>query len=110
MPGLLLTLSPGRKEEGFFKPVDNLDVATNSVRAGSAVPVKFTLGGDMGLEVFETGYPKSQQIPNPQVTVDGIEQTVTAGSSGLGYDPATGQYTYVWKTDKAWGDNIASWS
>ena len=88
--------------EGFFKPVDNPDVATNSVRAGSAVPVKFSLGGDMGLDIFETGYPKSQQIPNPEVTVDGIEQTVTAGSSGLSYDPMTGQYTYVWKTDRAW--------
>ncbi len=93
--------------EGFFKPVDNPDVATNSVRAGSAVPVKFTLGGDMGLDVFYveangSTYPKSQQIPNPEVTVDGIEQTVTAGSSGLSYDPATGLYTYVWKTSKEW--------
>ena len=88
--------------EGFFKPVDNPDVATNSVRAGSAVPVKFSLGGDMGLEVFEANYPKSQQVPNPEVTVDGIEQTVTAGSSSLSYDPTTDQYTYVWKTDRAW--------
>ena len=88
--------------EGFFKPVDNPDVATNSVRAGSAVPVKFSLGGDMGPDIFEAGYPKSQQIPNPEVTVDGIEQTVTAGSSGLSYDPTTGQYTYVWKTSKDW--------
>ncbi len=28
--------------------------------------------------------------------------TVTAGTSGLGYDVATGQYRYTWKTDKAW--------
>ena len=34
--------------------------------------------------------------------VDGIEQTVTAGGSSLSYDPATDQYTYVWKTAKAW--------
>jgi len=33
---------------------------------------------------------------------DEIEQTVTAGSSSLQYDAASGQYTYVWKTDKAW--------
>jgi hypothetical protein len=25
-----------------------------------------------------------------------------AGQSRLSYDPETGQYTYVWKTDKAW--------
>lgn len=35
-------------------------------------------------------------------TVDGIESTVTAGASGLSYDAATGRYTYVWKTAKAW--------
>jgi len=34
--------------------------------------------------------------------VDGIEQTVTAGSSSLSYDVSLDQYTYVWKTDKGW--------
>jgi hypothetical protein len=28
--------------------------------------------------------------------------TATAGDSGLSYDAATDQYTYVWKTDKTW--------
>ena len=87
---------------GFFIPVDNPEVATNKAKAGSAIPVKFSLGGDMGLDIFVDGYPKSQQIPNPQVTVGGIEQTVTAGSSGHSYDPTTGVYTYVWKAEKAW--------
>ena len=27
-----------------------------------------------------------------------------AGGSGLGYDPASGQYTYAWKTEKAWAN------
>ena len=35
----------------------------------------------------------------------GVEQTVTAASSGLSYDPATERYTYVWKTQKAWADS-----
>ncbi len=87
---------------GFFSPVDNPEVATNKAKAGSAIPVKFSLGGDQGLDIFAEGYPKSQQIPNPQVTVDGVEQTVAAGSSGLSYDPATDRYTYVWKTEKGW--------
>ena len=34
--------------------------------------------------------------------LDAIEQTVSSGSSGLQYDPASGQYTYVWKTKKFW--------
>ncbi len=86
---------------GFFRPVDN-DLL-NSVKAGSAIPVKFSLGGDQGLNVFETGYPKSQAIPtDPTAQADQVEQTVTAGSSSLSYDTTTGQYTYVWKTDKSW--------
>jgi hypothetical protein len=45
----------------------------------------------------------SRTIPCAASTsVDGIEETSTAGASGLQYDPATGLYTYVWKTSKAW--------
>jgi hypothetical protein len=87
---------------GFFPPVDNLPTM-NVAKAGNAIPVKFSLNGDQGLDIFEVGYPKSQAIAcdstNPQ---DGIEETVTAGSSSLSYDATTDQYIYVWKTDKAW--------
>ena len=41
---------------GFFQPVDNLPTL-NVVKAGSAVPVKFGLGGDKGLSIFAPGYP-----------------------------------------------------
>jgi hypothetical protein len=30
------------------------------------------------------------------------QTTVTAGASSLQYDPAAGQYTYVWKTSANW--------
>ena len=73
------------------------------MNAGRAVPIKFSLSGDQGLEVLAEGYPRSQRVPcdadNP---VDRIEETVTAGASGLTYDAAADEYTYVWKTDKAW--------
>jgi Tol biopolymer transport system component len=89
---------------GFFQPVDNLPVV-NSVKAGQAVPIKFSLGGDQGLNIFEPGYPRSQQIVcESNATVDGIEQTVTAGSSSLSYDLSTDTYTYVWKTEKSWAN------
>jgi len=88
--------------KGFFSPVDNLPTL-NSMQAGPAVPVKFSLGGDQGLDIFEATYPKSQQIScDPTAPVDGIEQTETANESGLTYDTSTGQYNYVWKTNKAW--------
>lgn len=87
---------------GFFAPVDNPDVL-NTVKAGSGVPVKFSLGGDQGLNVFDTGSPSSQTMAcGSKATQDDIEQTVSAGSSGLSYDATSERYTYVWKTQKAW--------
>jgi hypothetical protein len=87
---------------GFFQPVDNLPTL-NVAAAGSSIPVKFSLGGNHGLAIFETGYPASSPIPcdasDPGVT---IEETVNAGGSSLSYDATTDQYTYVWKTDRAW--------
>lgn len=87
---------------GFFRPIDNLPVV-NKVKAGQSIPVKFSLGGDMGLNIFAAGYPKSVvQSCSSGAATDDIEETVTAGGSSLSYDPLTGQYNYVWKTDKGW--------
>jgi hypothetical protein len=73
------------------------------VKAGSAVPVKFNLSGNQGLDIFTTGYPVSQKITcDTTASIDGIEETSTAGSSSLSYDAAAQQYKYVWKTDKVW--------
>jgi len=92
--------------DGFFSPVDNPDVL-NRVRAGSAIPVKFSLGGDQGLDIFAeadgSSFPRSGSMPCGSTDpVDTVEQTVTANSSGLTYDPATDLYTYVWKTQRNW--------
>ena len=65
--------------------------------------MKFSLQGDHGLDIFDTGYPKSQRIAcDTSLPMDTIEQTVTAGASSLSYDAAKDLYVYVWKTDKAW--------
>jgi hypothetical protein len=85
---------------GFFQPINNLPVL-NALKRGQAVPVKFSLGGYQGLDIFAPGYPKSQEIPcDSSALVDGVEETVTAGSSTLTYDATTDQYSYVWKTSK----------
>ncbi len=87
---------------GFFPPVEN-PPAFNIAKAGSAIPVKFSLGGDQGLDIFAPGYPTSGEIPcdlsSPAVSVD---ETVAAGGSSLTYDPVADEYIYVWKTDRAW--------
>jgi hypothetical protein len=87
---------------GFFQPVDNGNVL-NAVKAGSAIPVKFSLGGNQGLSIFASGYPNVRQVAcSSTIPIDEIEVTVTAGNSSLTYDAVAGQYVYVWKTDKAW--------
>ena len=86
---------------GFFRPVSMDDV--NAVNAGRSVPVKFSLGGDQGMDVIEPGYPRSVQVACSSIDdADAVEPTTTPGSSGLTYDAATDQYQYVWKTDSAW--------
>jgi len=75
----------------------------NLTKAGSAIPVKFSLGGDKGLSILDPGYPKSQMIAcDSAAPLDGIEETVAANVSEPSYDPSTRQYIYVWKTDKTW--------
>jgi hypothetical protein len=98
--------SSGYTWSGFFQPVDNVPTL-NSVKAGSAIPAKFSLGGNFGLSIFSlaTPNPYSQQINcSTGVPVSPIDQnqTVNAGGSSLSYDASTGQYNYVWKTDKSW--------
>jgi HYR domain len=87
---------------GFFRPVEN-DGVVNQVKAGSAIPVKFSLNGYWGLNIFFNGYPKWVMTScTTWETTNTVDETVTAGSSSLSYDATADQYVYVWKTDKAW--------
>ncbi len=66
---------------GFLSPVDNPPVV-NTVNAGRTIPMKFTLSGDLGLDVlFETPtattYACSSGAP-----MDEVESTTTSGGSG----------------------------
>jgi hypothetical protein len=84
--------------------VDNAPTV-NSAKAGRAIPVKFSCGGNLGLDIFAAGYPSSQTIScSTNQLTDAIEETVTAGNSQLHYDAATNRYNYVWKTSNAWAN------
>jgi Thrombospondin type 3 repeat len=85
---------------GFFQPVDNGSVL-NAVKAGSSIPVKFSLGANLGLDILAaTNSPTTGTVSCTSVpAVDPIEE-VTTSSSGLHYEG--GQYVYVWKTQSAW--------
>jgi hypothetical protein len=84
---------------GFFSPVD-MGGVFNVAKAGSAIPVKFSLAGNFGLDIFASGYPRYARIlESGNASEDAIEETVTAGNSSLSY--SGNQYVYVWKTEKS---------
>jgi hypothetical protein len=60
---------------GFFAPIDN-PPAFNEMKAGQGAPVKFSLDGDQGLNIFAAG--------------------------SLTYDAASDRYKYTWKTESSW--------
>jgi hypothetical protein len=85
---------------GFLPPVNGGGVL-NIAKAGSAIPLKFKLGGDQGLAIFEKDYPLVRTRTSCDASgSDTIEETVAATNSGLQYDPVSQTYTYVWKTSK----------
>jgi hypothetical protein len=87
---------------GFSPPVDN-PPTVNVVKAGSAIPVSFGLGGDQGLAILAAGSPSSREVSCDTASpFDDLEPTASAGNSTLAYDATSGLYTYVWKSDKSW--------
>jgi uncharacterized repeat protein (TIGR01451 family) len=85
---------------GFFSPIGNPPVL-NAVNAGRAIPVKFSLSGNKGLNIFaaDSPYTVSYNCATNDPGVD-ITETTTAGGSSLSYSPDT--YHYTWKTESSW--------
>jgi uncharacterized repeat protein (TIGR01451 family) len=85
---------------GFFSPVAN-PPTLNSVNAGRAVPVKFSLSGNKGLSIFAAGNPYSVSLncSTNDPAVD-VTETLNAGGSSLSF--SGDQYNYVWKTESSW--------
>jgi hypothetical protein len=89
--------------KGFYQPLDGNGVV-NTAKGGSTIPVKF--------EVFqgdtEITDPSKVKILVQSTTcatgaaTDEVEEIV-AGTSGLRYDPTSGQFIYTWKAPKSTG-------
>jgi hypothetical protein len=85
---------------GFFSPVDN-PPTENAAKAGSNIPVKFSLGGNRGLNILATGYPRAVAIScSSTAPEDDIEEFTTL-TNDLVYDAVTNRYQYNWKTPKS---------
>jgi hypothetical protein len=86
---------------GFFSPISNLP-ALNVANAGSTIPIKFSLAGFRGFNLFAQGYPASQAMNCTTRVLSGPIQRTTLGTQGFTYDPLLDQYKYVWQTDRRW--------
>jgi hypothetical protein len=75
----------------------------NTLKAGRAIPVKFSLGSNQGLNIFAAGYPAVQTIAcNPGAPTNTVSQPTNDTTSYLSFNATTKQYVYVWKTDSSW--------
>ncbi len=88
--------------EGFFPPVENMPVV-NEVKAGSTVPMKFSLTGYYGKAIFASGYPVSVRVdPDTLEPMGDSAMTKLPGKRGLSYNADTDTYNYGWQTQKSW--------
>jgi hypothetical protein len=91
---------------GFFSPVANAPTL-NQVSGGSSVALTFGLSGNQGLNILAANFPASRPIDCKTLAPLGngsYQATNPSGKSGFTYSATTNQYTYSWKTDKAWAN------
>jgi hypothetical protein len=85
---------------GFLGPIAD-PPTVNTVTAGSARPVKFSLAGDQGLGVLAGGSP-TIQLTNCSTGDASGTPISTVAAEPFYYDPILDEYVYAWKTQKAW--------
>ena len=90
---------PDLQFQGFLGPIHQGSV----VRAGDAIPIVFSLGGDRGLDVLAAGSPSSVQTDceHPGAPTGG-DPAASKLDSGLIFHSWTGHYVFLWQTPKAW--------
>jgi MBG domain len=92
-----ITVLSGMRFSGFYAPLKNMP-AVNVVNPGSTVPIKFSVGGYLGLQIL-SGTPTSipaQCGSGPEYTILPMP-VIRDGLTAAGYS-----YTYAWRTDASW--------
>jgi hypothetical protein len=95
---------------GFYRPVRN--GMLNRVGAAASIPIRFSLGGNQGLDIFSAG-PSSRRIDCATAAVDEAvvaADAQTTSASGLTYHAGSAHYTFVWKTEKVWAGTCRRFS
>ncbi len=79
---------------GFFPPVAAFPTA-NPVKAGEGIPLKFSLHGNRGSDVFASGSPT-------WAPCDSSSGGSTPATGSLSYNAALDRYTFLAATSKTW--------
>jgi DNA-binding beta-propeller fold protein YncE len=92
--------APGLDFQGFVGPIHD----GSAVRAGDAIPIVFSLGGDRGRDVLADGSPTSVQVDcDDPGTPTGGDPAWSQSGRGLTFNSWTGHYVFMWQTRKSWG-------
>jgi len=87
---------------GFLGQVDNQPVLNIAI-AGKVIPVKFSLVGNKGLDIFAAGSPTVEKVFCPiTATKNVVEKYVTLATPALSYNAAKDKYKFTWQTEAAW--------
>lgn len=75
----------------------------NQANSNGVTELHFSLGGDLGLDVFAAGSPASRPIDcDTKEPLGDFEPTQNPNWGSLSYSAWQDEYTYPWKTDRAW--------
>jgi hypothetical protein len=79
--------------------------AVNRRHAGTWVRIRFSVGGDFGMDILREGWPKARQVDcrTGDPVAGTLGSTHLPGTTGLRYEAQTGTYTYAWRVPAAWG-------
>jgi hypothetical protein len=89
--------------EGFLWPVRNRP-RVNSWSPGVPVPIRFGLGGNLGLDVIEKGWPQVAEVDCDfkEEPERGEPAQHSRLVKGLIYFKRKQRYLFLWKTDRDW--------
>jgi len=86
---------------GFFGRI-KAPPKVNGVTAGTFVPLRFSLGGFYGGDIFEPGFPKVNTVACPNQPETPITETAPGTGPVLIYNGITKNYIYIWRTERTW--------
>ena len=88
---------------GFVPPLSHRGEPYR-IRAGRTLPLRFTLGGDLGLDLFAPGFPVSREVSCTTGEAVGVPAPILQpGGSGLTYSAGNATYRLNWSTESGWG-------